>query len=393
MKILVIAPTPFFADRGCHVRIYEEAKALLKLGHQIKIVTYHLGKNPEGLDIQRIISIPWYHKLSAGPAWHKFYLDILLFFKLCQINRVFKADIIHAHLHEGCFLAFFLKKIYKIPIVFDLQGSLSGELVDHGFIKNKGFRYKIFYYLEKKIDHWADHILVSSGIMQKQLISDFKVSPGYITIVNDGISGEREKNIFLQDNQRLADKLSLPKNKKIIVYLGHLSKYQGIDILIEAVQILIAERQDFYFLMLGYPEEKYKEKIKKLGLDDYFNFVGRINYQEINDYLSLGQIAISPKLSLVESNGKLYNYMACSLPVIAFDSQVNREILGENGFYVSQINSNTLAEKLKEILSFDDIGLIKIGDNLKTRVWQKFDWQILILKIDEVYKKLIDIQI
>ena len=57
MKILVIAPTPFFADRGCHVRIYEEAKALLKLGYQVKIVTYHLGKNPTGLDIHQLAQL------------------------------------------------------------------------------------------------------------------------------------------------------------------------------------------------------------------------------------------------------------------------------------------------------------------------------------------------
>lgn len=391
MKILVIAPTPFFADRGCHVRIYEETKALLKLGYQVKIVTYHLGKSPVGLDIHRIINIPWYHKLSAGPAWHKFYLDILLFFKLCQVNKVFQADIIHAHLHEGCFLAFFLKKIYKIPIVFDLQGSLSGELVDHGFISNKGFWYKIFYYLEKKIDHWADHIIISSVVMQKQLIDDFQMQPERITIVNDGISNKNDEKAILCDKQKLFEKLSLPKDKKIIIYLGHLSKYQGIDLLIEAASILLLKRQDFYFLMMGYPEEKYKEKIRKLNLDNYFNFIGKINYPEINDYLSLGQIAISPKLSLVESNGKLYNYMACGLPVIAFDSLVNREILGDDGFYVEKTMANILAEKVGEILSLDNIELKKVGDNLKIRVWQEFDWQFLVLKIDAVYKKLIGI--
>ena len=41
----MIAPTPYFSDRGCHVRIYEEAKALKARSHEVVIVTYHLGRD------------------------------------------------------------------------------------------------------------------------------------------------------------------------------------------------------------------------------------------------------------------------------------------------------------------------------------------------------------
>ena len=44
LKILMIAPTPFFADRGCHMQIYEQARALQKRGHDIRITTYNIGK-------------------------------------------------------------------------------------------------------------------------------------------------------------------------------------------------------------------------------------------------------------------------------------------------------------------------------------------------------------
>ena len=45
----MLAPTPYFADRGCHVRIYEEARALIGLGHEVRIVTYHLGRDMAGI--------------------------------------------------------------------------------------------------------------------------------------------------------------------------------------------------------------------------------------------------------------------------------------------------------------------------------------------------------
>ncbi|MBU0670749.1 glycosyltransferase, partial [Patescibacteria group bacterium] len=103
----MLAPTPFFADRGCHIRIYEEAKALQEKGHNVDIFTYHNGRDIEGLNIHRIINIPWYKKLSAGPSWHKLYLDVLLMFNVMFLGFFKNYDVIHAHLHEGCIIGFF----------------------------------------------------------------------------------------------------------------------------------------------------------------------------------------------------------------------------------------------------------------------------------------------
>ena len=58
LRVLMIAPTSFFSDYGCHVRIYEEAKILQKLGHRVTIVTYYNGKDVPGLDIRRTLPIP-----------------------------------------------------------------------------------------------------------------------------------------------------------------------------------------------------------------------------------------------------------------------------------------------------------------------------------------------
>src|SRR5665647_3537086 len=89
----MIAPTPYFADRGCHVRIYEEARALTKLGHEVCIVTYHLGRDMPGVRVVRTAVVPWYSKLEAGPSWHKPYLDLLLLWKAVTEARSF-----HPHL-------------------------------------------------------------------------------------------------------------------------------------------------------------------------------------------------------------------------------------------------------------------------------------------------------
>ena len=68
LRILMVAPTPYFADRGCHVRIYEEARALRSLGHDVRIATYHIGRDMPGIPVVRIPRIPWYNRLEAGPS-------------------------------------------------------------------------------------------------------------------------------------------------------------------------------------------------------------------------------------------------------------------------------------------------------------------------------------
>ena len=51
LRVVMVAPTPFFSDRGCHVRILEEARGLIRLGAEVTLCTYFLGDTPEGLDV------------------------------------------------------------------------------------------------------------------------------------------------------------------------------------------------------------------------------------------------------------------------------------------------------------------------------------------------------
>src|SRR4030067_1606463 len=103
-RILVVAPTPFFSDRGTHIRIMEESLALEKLGHKITLATYHIGKNisekvATKIDVRRILRLLfWYKKLEAGPDWQKILLDLMLIRKVFYLARTQKPQVIHAHL-------------------------------------------------------------------------------------------------------------------------------------------------------------------------------------------------------------------------------------------------------------------------------------------------------
>jgi glycosyltransferase involved in cell wall biosynthesis len=384
LKVLMLAPTPYFSDRGCHVRIFEEARALLALGVDVRIVTYHLGRDMPGIPTYRIPAVPWYKKLSAGPSWHKPYLDILLFFKTLQVLRKFKPHIIQAHLHEGAFIALLLKKLSGIPLLFDCQGSLTAELIDHGFIHKGSLLNRGFRLLERFVNARVDYILASSGSGAMELVENWGVPETKVKALIDGVN-TAEFRPGDRDAARRA--LHLPLDRPVAVFLGVLNHYQGVDILLEVASCLQERGVLLHFLIMGFPEAKYRERAQEMGLAGCITFAGRIDYRQAPGYLSAGDVALSPKISLTEANGKLFNYMACGLPCVVFDTPVNREILGDTGVYARYGDAVDFADQLQALLA-DPARRQNLAAQVRQRAEQEHSWEARGRDLAEVYTAL-----
>lgn len=387
-RILMLAPTPFFSDRGCHVRIYEEARALQAMGHQVEICTYHLGNDRPGIPTHRTIRVPWYNKLSAGPSWHKLYIDVLLLFKSLAVARRFRPDIIHGHLHEGAAVGWVVGKLLGIPVVGDLQGSLSGELEAHEFVAARSWFYRFWALNEGWINRLPQVIVASCTDVAHEIENRFGVPD--VILALDGVDPEAFCQGLARDNGNSglpeSDLRSLvPPDRQVVVYLGHLSEYQGIDHLLQAMPLVLERVPQAYFLIMGYPNENlYWQKALDLGVADHVSFPGRIDYDRAAQYLALGDVAVGPKLSYTESNGKLYNYMACSLPTVAFDTPPSREILGDLGVYADRGDVAGLAEGIIHLLK-DPTSAGDLGKRLRARVTEHFSWQSTAQQLTKAY--------
>ena len=382
----MLAPTPYFADRGCHVRIYEEARALIALGHDVCIVTYHLGRDMPGIPTVRIPPVPWYRKLAAGPSWHKPYLDILLCFTALATARRYRPDVIHAHLHEGAFLGLFLKKILRIPLVFDCQGSLTAEMLDHGFVRKGALPYRLFRFVEKIVNNGADFIIASSRAGATDLTETWGVPASKVRGLIDGV----DTAVFTpcpQDEARRA--LGLPSDRPIVVFLGVLNRYQGVDLLLDVVKILQQRGTAPRFLVMGFPEEGYRQRAAALGIGDLVTFTGRVDYGRASLYLCAGDIAVSPKISLTEANGKLFNYMACGLPTVVFDNPVNREILGDTGVYAAPGDPDDFAARIEELLR-NPGRMREIAGQVRAKADQEHSWRSRGEELVGIYRKLLN---
>jgi glycosyltransferase involved in cell wall biosynthesis len=379
----MLAPTPYFADRGCHVRIYEEARELRSQGHCVRIVTYHIGRDLPGIPTIRIPRIPWYSRLEAGPSWHKLYLDFLLFFKAASLIPDFRPDLIHAHLHEGAFIGFFLKKLSGLPLVLDYQGSLTGECIDHGFFGSTSRAAGVFRGIERMINGFADRIITSSGAGAAELVNRWGVQPQRVTPLIDAV----DTNIFCpRPNHEGRKALGISPNTFVVAYLGILSRYQGTDLLLDCIEQLKQDGIKAFFLIMGFPEERYRAEAR--GLSGMILFTGKVDYKDAPLMLSAADIAVTPKLSPTEANGKIFNYMACGLPVVAFDTPVNREVLGDTGIYASYGDAQDLAAKIT-VLVADSESRASISEQVRNKALREHSWNSRGKLLSEVYRTIL----
>ena len=385
LKILMLAPTPYFADRGCHVRIYEEARALRSQGHDVRIVTYHLGRDMPDIPTIRISRIPWYSRLEAGPSWHKLYLDMLLFFKAASIIPAFRPDIIHAHLHEGAFIGYLLKKLSGVPLVFDYQGSLTGECIDHGFFGATSRIAGVFRRIERIINGFSDMIITSSSAGTTELVNTWGVQQQRVTPLIDAV----DTDIFCpRPNQEGRVALGISSNALVVAYLGILSRYQGTDLLLDCIEQLKQDGIKTFFLIMGFPDEKYRTEAKARGLSEMIHFTGKVDYKDAPQMLSAADIAVTPKLSPTEANGKIFNYMACGLPVVAFDTSVNREVLGDTGIYAKYGDSQDLAAKITELVS-DGESRSSFSEQVRNKALHEHSWNSRGKLLSDIYHAML----
>ncbi len=385
MKVLMIAPTPFFSDRGCHTQIYEEIRALQKLGCTIRIVTYGLGRDIGNIDIRRTINFPWYKKVSAGPSKTKILLLPLLTMKVIQQIIFFKPVIIHAHLHEGALIARFCKWFFpRKKYLFDMQGSLTGETLQHGFVKENSFFYRFLLWLEKRIANWF-FIITPSDTMIAELQA-FGVPEHRRRNVHDGVDTE----IFrpMPFNESLALSLGIDPVRPRILYMGLLEQYQGVDLMFEAFGYVAKAKPETQFIIIGFPNiDKYKMQCDRSGILSNTFFLGKIDYTKLPEYLTLAPIAVAPKISPTEGDGKIYNYMAMGMLTVAFDRSVSREILGDTGVFADFADTRKLADKLIWAIDHPQ-ETARLGQLARERAVTNLSWNAVGQRIYEVYNNL-----
>ena len=388
VSVLHIAPTPFFSDRGCHMRINGIISALNRRGIKNVLCTYHHGRDMPGIDTVRIARIPGYTKQEAGPTLFKYLADVLLWIKVCILLIKTRPDIIHGHLHEGALIGWGAKTLLfwrKIPLVFDVQGSLVGELDAHGYFRRSTFLKRIFWFVEYIITRLPRFFICSSQSSIAILNTQFRVPQERIALVNDGLDMIDQAGV----QKRTGTEIDLPKNIPIAIYAGALLESKGLSTLYEVLRDAKRRRLNCYFLIVGYPEQPMIDFIAKHDLGNFCKVVGRVPFEALPGYLELASVAIEPKSAASgEASGKILNYMAAGLPVVCFDTENNRQILGECGYFAERGSATCLVDLLQHVLDAPEEAARR-GIAARARVRSDFSWDSGAATICSAYEQLL----
>ncbi|MCW1888605.1 MAG: glycosyltransferase family 4 protein [Candidatus Moranbacteria bacterium] len=393
MKILVIAPTPFFSDRGTHIRILEEAYALEDRGHEITLATYHIGKElPKDLhskiDVRRIRRLLfWYKKLEAGPDWQKIILDLLLIKKVFFLARTKRPEIIHAHLHEGVLIGWLVQKILfwrNIRLVADFHGSLTKEMVSHAYLKQSMLQ-KIFRAVEVWIDNMGDVAVASSWDNAEEISAVRK--EGQVTVLPDGT----RLRMFdgLPDKQTIRETYDVPENKVVVAYTGALIPNKGIKLFLEAIPLLATRYTNVHFVVAGFPVDQITDYIATEVFQNRVTIVSPLPYYDLPKVLRMSDIGVDPKdASVRQASGKTLQYMGAGLPVAVFDTENNREYLAEGGTYAKEATAESLALAIGELVESEELRKSR-GEICRKRA-EAFSWEHTAELAEGLYQNILN---
>ena len=238
----------------------------------------------------------------------------------------------------------------------------------------KSIQRNIEKYFNSKTLKNADKVFVANENTKNQVKEFYGVQPEKIFIMPNGIETEK---FFSTD-----------MNTKTIIFSGVMYYHRGLDILFDALPTVIKEIPEVELLLLGEGPEmaKLQNIVKENKLEKNIKFVGWVDRNEIPSYLSKSAIGIGPLRSTRVTQDalpiKILEYMASSLPIIAFENTLPNDVLDDNknGFYVK--NTDELSGKI--ILLLKDSKLQKKFGEVSNNMIKKFDWKIII---DEMLKQ------
>jgi glycosyltransferase involved in cell wall biosynthesis len=331
----------------------------------------------------------------VGSSRRKLLLDALLVPTAMRAALHFpggRPEIIHAYLHEGVLLGTALARLLRLPLVFDFQGSLTAEMLDHRFLHPGSPLLAPLQQIERWIDRQPQAVLASSQHAAR-LLSQAGVPASRIRTLPDSVDPRAFRpraELPRHWLDQLRKRLDLPAGRPLLVYLGLLAPYQGTDLLLHAMQRLVGRRPAPHLLLMGFPDvAHYQALAEGLGLAGHVTFTGAVPYEDAPLHLALGDVAVAPKVSATEGSGKLLPYMAAGLPVVAFDTAVHREYLGELGIYAPAGDADGLASAIARALDHPDAASYT-ARALRARAVSRYTWDHAAQVIEQVYDQLRD---
>ncbi len=373
MRVLLLAPQPFYQERGTPIAVKIAVEALSKklqlspdASPSIDLLCYNEGEDIQipGVRILRIPSIPFLKGIRPGISVKKLLCDVFFFaraLKLVTQNRGQQYSVIHA-VEESVFMAWFIKKVWGIPYIYDMDSSLSLQLTEK-------WRWckPLFPFLS-----WIEKIAVRGSIAVApvcdalHLIATSHGSPHTVMLRDVSllpVSGGRN----VERNYTLG--LSLEPSTPVILYVGNLEYYQGIDLLLESFTLVKDHSTRPHLVIVGGTVasiREYQAKAAHLGCDGQTSFLGPRPVSDLDQYLASADILASPRIKGNNTPMKIYSYLHSGRALIATALPTHQQVLDNEIALLAPATKEGFAQGIQSLLDNADLRL-QLGKQARER--------------------------
>ncbi len=364
MKIAIVR-TVLHKGSGQVVHIRELARALQARGHEVTVFTTRAEERTEGLPVVEV------------PARHaRDFLAHLTGF-----------DIVHTQYHP-CLWVGGLARRRGLPHVFTFHGFAPIRHWNSSRQRLKMIRRRVGTFLALRLG--ADGYIAVSRFLADALARRYLVPRERIQVVYNGVDLARFSPQV--DGTPIREKYGLT-GKKVVLYLGRLTKYKGAQFMLAAAPKVLEEIPEAHFLVAGSLRNDLMDLpglAKRLGIEKHVTFTGFVPDEEVPALYRAADLFCYP--SLWEGFGLTpAEAMASGVPVVAFQCTAVPEVVrdGVTGLLVRPRDVPGLAAAITELL-WDEGRRREMGRAGRAHVEENFRWELAAERTEEVYRRVLE---
>ncbi|MFQ5486597.1 MAG: glycosyltransferase family 4 protein [Desulfobacterales bacterium] len=379
MNILLLAPHPFFQNRGTPIAVKLMLEALSAKGHRFTVLTYPEGEDVKvaDCDIIRLPELPGVRNIKPGPSWKKIVYDLFMFLKIQKLIASNQFHLIHA-VEESALIAKFVKKRWGIPFVYDMDSSLPDQIVEkYSFLK---FFLPVFKSIEKRMVNGCIGVIPVCKAIEASVrkINHEKLIQRLedVSLLSPGLVGQKAEQQPIH--------IDGPK----IMYIGNLEKYQGIDLLLQSFQRLLKKQPRANLIIIGGSDKEidhYKHVADRSMIGKKIRFLGPRPIADLPVFVKQADILVSPRIKGYNTPMKIFSYLDSGRAVLATNLPTHTQVLDDEVSFLVEPTPQSMADGMVQLLKNASLRK-RLAMNAKNRVRQEYSLDAFNRKISHFYK-------
>jgi glycosyltransferase involved in cell wall biosynthesis len=348
LRILMLAPEPFFEPRGTPFSEYHRIKALTELGHTVDLVTYPFGADVSlpNLRIIRSARPPFVRRVRVGPSASKLVLDAFLAVTALRQARRERYDLVHSH-EEAGFLGVWLARRLGIPHLYDMHSSLPQQLTNFRFANSRLLK-RAFEVMEDRTVFGSDVVVTICQDLQDHVTT---MGAGERAVLIENVMGGDVEEPPQVTPAALRGRWGIPPESPLVLYTGTFEPYQGLDLLLDAMGRAARDEPAVRLLVVGGRPEQVEEARARAGAAGApAVFTGYQPARDIPAYVAAADILASPRISGTNTPLKIYSYLRSGRPIVATDLLTHTQVLDSGTALLARPKPEAFADAIVRLI-------------------------------------------